>query len=234
MTASQPAGATSDGVDSWSRIAGYAGIAFAVLFVVMGVSIASGAPAFTDGADEIREWFGDNQGPIALFTWLSPFLVGPLQLTFAAGLRKHLDTVDNSGGILPRVSFAGAVANFAFGVVGLAFWGVLTLDPVLESASDGLLVTLSALDAVVFFVIGAWTSALFTVAASLVMVRTRVMPVWLGALGCVAGAVQVISGLWIFDGDPTSALGALGLLGGLLGLIWIVITSVFLIRSTKA
>ena len=234
MTATRPAGATGDSVDSWIRIAGYAGIAYAVLFVVMGGAIASGAPVFTDGADEIREWFGDNQGPIALFSWLMPLLVGPLQLTFAAGLRSRLDTVDTSGGILPRVSFAGAVANFAFGVVALGFWGVLTLDPVLETASDGLLVTISALDAVVFFVIAPWTSALFIVAASLVMVQTRVMPVWLGALGCLAGAVSVISGLWIFDGDPTSGLGALGLIGGLLGLIWVVITSVFLIRSAKA
>lgn len=234
MTATQPAGATSAGEDSWIRIAGYAGIAYAVLFIVLGAAIPSGAPAFTDGADELREWFGDNQGPIALFTWLSPFLVGPLQLTFAAGLRNRLDGVDTTGGILPRLSFAGAVANFAFAVVALGFWGVLSLDPVLETAPDGLLVTLSALDAVVFFVIAPWTSALFIVAASLVMVQTRVMPVWLGALGCVAGAVSVISGLWIFDGDPESTLGGLGFVGGLLGLIWVVITSVFLIRSAKA
>lgn len=114
---------------SWVRIAGYAGIAYTVLFLVLGVSIAAGAPVFTDGADELRARFGDNQGPVALFTWLGPLASGPLYLLFAAGLRTLLERVDPSDGMLTRISYSGAVASFTFSIVGLAFWGVMTLDP---------------------------------------------------------------------------------------------------------
>lgn len=224
--------APTDASQLWNRIAGFAGIAFAVLFIGLGLGIAADAPVFTDGADEIRTWFGDNQGPIAFFTWTGPLLYGMLHLLFAAGLLRRLATVDTSGGILPRLSFGGAVATFAAGVVGLALWGVLTLDPVLEGASDGLLVTLSALDSVVFFVLIPWTGAMFIIAASVMMLQTRAMPAWLGGLGCLSGVASVVGGAWLLNGDPNSAIADVGFVADLAGLIWIVIASVFLIRST--
>jgi hypothetical protein len=218
---------------SWLRIAGIAGIAATVIGVALGAGIASGAPTFVDPAEEIRAWFADNQGSVALFTWLMPLVFGPLLLTFAAGLRSRLAAVDTTG-VLPRLSFSAAVAQFGLGLVGLAFWGVLTLDPVLESASDGLVVTLSALDAVTFFALAPWAAALFVVPASIVMLRTRVMPVWLGALGCLVGLASVVGGLWIFSGDPTGGLGGgVGFIGFLGVQLWVLITAVFLIRSPQ-
>lgn len=233
MTTIQTDAPSSEASESWTRISGIAGIVYAGVFLVMGAGLAASAPAFTDGADELRTWFGENQAQIALFTWLAPVTSGVLFLIFAAGLRNRLATVDRSGGVLPLVSYGAAVAGFGFSIVGLAFWGVMTLDPVLEGASDGVLVTLSALDSVVFFVVAPWAQALFVAAASAVILRTRTMPVWLGALGCLVAFLLVISGLWIFDGDPTSGIGSLGLPAGLLGLIWIVITSVFMVRSPQ-
>lgn len=228
-----PMSETSTSSESWTRIAGIAGIVYAVVFLVMGAGLAASAPGFTDGAEELRTWFGDNQAQIALFTWLAPITSGVLFLIFAAGLRNRLATVDRSGGVLPLVSYGAAVARFGFSIVGLAFWGVMTLDPVLEGASDGVLVTLSALDSVVFFVVAPWAEALFVAAASAVMLQTRTMPVWLGALGLLAASLMVIGGLWIFDGDPTSGIGVLGLPAGFVGLIWVVITSVFMVRSPR-
>lgn len=218
----------------WIRLAGIAGVASTILGVGLGAGIASGAPTFVDPADEIRTWFGDNQGQVALFTWLMPLVVGPLLLTFAAGLRSRLDAVDGSG-VLPRLSFSAAVAQFGFGLVGLAFWGVLTLDPVLETASDGLLVAVTALDTVAFFTLAPWATALFVVPASVVMLQTRIMPTWLGALGCLVGLGSVVGGLWIFSGDPTGALGGGVAFVAFLGLqIWVLITAVFLIRAPQA
>jgi hypothetical protein len=225
---------TSSHSQRWIRIAGIAGIAYAVIFLAMGVGIASGAPVFTDGADELRTWFGDNQGAIGLFTWLGPVTAGPLFLLFAAGLRRRLEGDDPSGGMLMQISYSGAVAGFAFSLVALGFWGVMTLDPVLESASDGLLVTLSALDSVVFFVVAPWAFSLFIVAASVVMLLSRAMPVWLGAAGCLLGVLNVLGGLWIFDGDPSGGVSVLGFVGFFGGLLWTVVTSVFMIRDRPA
>ena len=218
---------------TWIRISGFAGITLVVLFIGLGASIAAGAPAFTAGADELRTWFADNQGPIALFTWISPLAGGVLQLLFAAGLLHRLTARDTSGGILPRVAFGGAIAGFAATVGGLALWGVMTLDPVLEGASDGLLVTLAALDSVVFFVLIPWTIAVFVLAASVMMLQTRAMPAWLGGLGCLSAIASVIGGTWLFSGDPDSALADVSFLGTLVFLLWVLITSVLLIRRTS-
>lgn len=222
----------TDASRAWNRIAGFAGIAFVVLFIGLGASIAANAPDFTDGADEIRSWFGDNQGPIALFTWITPLVFGVLQLLFATGLLRRLAVDDTSRGILPRFALSGVVANFAAGVVGVGIWGVMTLDPVLENATDGLLLTLSALDTVVFFVVMPWTSAVFLGVTSVLILRTRAMPAWLAGVGFLGAIIPVIGGAWLFSGDPNSAVRNVGFIGEVLGMLWIVIASVFLIRDT--
>lgn len=226
-----PSDQLTDPKHAWNRIAGFAGIAFAVLFIGLGGAIAVDAPVFTDGADELRSWFADNQGPIALFTWIGPLIVGFLRLTFAAGLLRRLSEGDTSGGILPRLAFAGILSSFAAGLVGLALWGVMTLDPILEGASDGVLLTLSALDSVVFFAIMPWASAMFFIFASVLMLQTRAMPAWLAGLGIFAGVVSVIGGTWLFSGDPDASVAGVGFIGELAGMLWTVIASVFLIRS---
>ena len=221
----------NDTLRTWNRIAGFSGIAYVVLFVAMGASIAASAPVFSDGADELREWFADNQGPIAFFTWFAPMVFGVLGLTFAVGLLRRLTAGDTSGGILPRLSFAGIVAGTAAGLVGMSLWAVMSLDPILDGASDGLLLTLSALDSVIFFALMPWANAIFIISASALMVQTRVMPTWLAALGAVAGVLPVVGGTWLFSGDPDSAVRAIGFIGELGGMLWTLIASVFLIRS---
>ena len=102
MTTTPIASASAAVSHSWIRLAGIAGVASTILGVGLGAGIASGAPTFVDPADEIRTWFGDNQGQVALFTWLMPLVVGPLLLTFAAGLRSRLAAVDGTGVLRPR------------------------------------------------------------------------------------------------------------------------------------
>jgi hypothetical protein len=214
----------------WNRIAGFAGIATVVSFIALAVGISASAPVFTDGADELRTWFADNQGPVAFFVWVAPLVFGILQLIFAVGLLRRLAEDDMSGGILPRLAFAGAVAGFGAAIVGMSLFGAMTLEPV-QDASDDVLVTLSALDSVVFFVLIPWTTAMFVIFASVLMLQTRAMPSWLAGLGCVAGAVSLIGGTWVFGGDPDGGVAALGLVGGLAVFIWTLIASVSLIRS---
>lgn len=216
---------------TWTRAAGFSGIAFVVLFIAMGAGIAASAPTFADGADELRTWFGDNQDGIAFFNWFAPFVFGFLQLFFAFGLLRRLRGGDTSGGIVTQMSGAGMIGEFAAGVVGMSLWAVMSLDPILTEASDGVLLTLSALDSVVFFVLMPWASAMFVIFASVLIVRSRIMPSWLAALGVIAGVVPVIGGLWLLDGDPGSTIADVGFIGELAGMLWIVIASVFLIKS---
>ena len=216
----------------WNRIAGFAGIASVVLFLGLAIGISASAPVFTDGADELRSWFADNEGPIAFWVWIAPLIFGFLQLVFAVGLLRRLAENDTSGGILPRVAFAGAVAGFGAGIVGMSLFGAMSLEPV-RAASDDALITLSALDSVVFFVLMPWTTAVFVIFASVLMLQTRVMPSWLAGLGCFASVVSLIGGTWLFGGDPAGGVASLGLIGGLAVFLWTGTASVFLIRRAN-
>ncbi len=217
---------------TWNRIAGFAGITGVVLFVALAVGISASAPVFTDGADELRSWFADNAGPVAFWVWIAPVVGGILNLVFLSGLLRRLEEDDTSGGILPRLSFAGAVAGFGAVIVGMSLFGAMTLEPV-RATSDDVLVAVSALDSVIFFVLIPWTTAMSVICASILMLLTRAMPAWLAGLGCIAGAVSVIGGTWLFTGDPAGGVASLGLIGGLAGFIWTLITSVLLIRSAN-
>lgn len=215
---------------TWNRISGFAGIAAVALFVSLAVGISASAPVFTDGAAELRSWFADNQGPVAFWVWIAPLVFGFLQLIFAVGLLRRLSEDDTSGGILPRLAFAGAVAGFGAATVGMSLFGAMSLEPV-RDASDDVLVALSALDSVVFFVLMPWTTAMYVIFASVMMLQSRAMPSWLAGLGCLAGVISLIGGTWLFNGDPAGGVAALGLIGGLAVFIWTVIASVFLIRG---
>lgn len=215
---------------TWNRVSGFAGIATVILFVGLAVGIAADAPVFTDGAAELRSWFADNQGPVAFWVWIAPLVFGFLQLTFAVGLLRRLTEDDTSGGILPRLAFAGVVAGFGAGVVGMSLFGAMTLEPV-QAASDDVLVALSALDSVIFFVLMPWTTAMYVIFSSVLMLQTRAMPSWLAGLGCIAGVISVLGGTWLFSGDPAGGVASLGIIAGLAVFLWTLITSVFLIRS---
>lgn len=64
------------------------------------------------------------------------------------------------------------------------------------------------------------------------MIQTRVMPTSLAGLGIVAGVLPVIGGTWLVSGDPDSVVRAIGFIGEVGSMLWTLIASVFLIRST--
>lgn len=112
----------------------------------------------------------------------------------------------------------------------MSLFGAMSLEPI-RNASDDVLLTLSALDSVVFFVLMPWTTAMYVIFASVLMQQTRAMPSWFAGLGCIAGVVSVLGGTWVFNGDPAGGVAALGLIGGLAVFVWTLIASVFLIRG---
>jgi hypothetical protein len=232
-TTDQPDAAVRSQVDTGvssggARLAGIAGIVGAVLFVGSAIPIFD-SPSLGDPAGDIRTWFADNEGYVSFFTWLMPLSV-LLLVVFGAGLKGRLDRVDRTG-VLARVSFAGIVAQAAAGLVSLGYWGVLAQDSVRDDASDSVLTALNALDTVTFFVTVPWAIALFVGAASVVILMTRAMPVWLGWLGVVVAVASALSGLWILSGDVDSPLAGLGFIGFLGSNVWVVALGVVMLRS---
>jgi hypothetical protein len=228
VAGSQPSG------PSWLRLAGIAGIVHVVVFIGGGVGIASGAPVLSESPDEIREWFADNDAAVSWFTWLGP-AVGILLLIFAFGLRRLLVSTDvdrRVGGLWSRLSWTGVVVQFAASLVGLAIWGVLAQEAVIEEISDGTLLAFSAFDSIVFFVCMSWAATLFYGAAAVVIFRSAVLPTWTGALAALAALAAPVGGLWIIvDGDPAGPVANVGgLLALLASMVFVFATSVIMLR----
>ena len=217
---------------SWRQTAGWAGVVNVVLFVGLGIMIIDG-PAITDSAADAREWFGDNETEVALFTWAMPLAFGLLFLLFASGLRSFLAPADaRNEGMWSRLSFAGAVAQAATGFVALAFWGVLAQEDILAVVSDETLQTLNAFDTMIFFAIMAWPTAIFLLGASVVIAQSGVMPKWLGWSGGAVALLGVISALWTFSGDSDGFLGGgVGTVSFLGTQLWILAVAITMIRS---
>lgn len=221
----------------WLRLAGIAGIVHVVLFVVLGAAIASQAPLVEDSPDEIREWFADNGTAVGLFTWLGP-AIGIMLVVFGVGLRHLLASTDvdrGADGLWSRLSWTGVVVQFAASLVGLGIWGALSQESVIEEISDGSLLAFSALDSVVFFVCMAWASTLLYGAAAVVILRSTVLPTWTGVVAALAAVATPVGGLWIIaDGDPAGPVSGIGLVGGLASMVFVLATSVCMLRQRAA
>ncbi len=76
------------------------------------------------------------------------------------------------------------------------------------------------------------SAALFTLvgAAAVAILRTRVLPRWTGWLGAVAAVVSLVAILGFVEPD----LAMIGFLGFLLSALWIVTTSIAMLRSARA
>ena len=139
-----------------------------------------------------------------------------------------------AGGLWSRLWWAGNVTIFAVGIVASAFWGALAQDDVIDSASDGLINALMALDSITFFVCGQWAYFVFGAAAAVVYCRSRSLPTWLGVVSGIAAVLAPVSGLWIvFDDNSYGPWGALGIPSMLLGVVFYVATSIMLIRRSS-
>ena len=216
---------------SWSgrRIAGLAGIAFAVVTIV-GFALGD-PPVFDDPAADVREFFVDGDAQVHAATWLAGLAFVFLFLPFAAGLRNLLAAAEEADEHMwARLSYTGAVLMTAISLVGLSFHEVLSLGTA-ESLSDETLVALARFDTVLFLALLPWAMALFLVAASIVIIRSGVLARWVGWLGGTGSLMLTVGTLWIFAEDDESALALLAAIGILVLFLWILVAGATMARS---
>jgi hypothetical protein len=130
-----------------------------------------------------------------------------------------------------RLVFAGGLLFLALAAATGIFWTTLAFGDVAENASDETIQTLMNLDvgASHFAPVGL---AVMTLSAALVMVQTRVLPIWLAALTLLEGILAILSPASILAEDPyDSPLGWLAWPGA--G-IWVLITSIVLTLKKEA
>ena len=213
------------------RIAGIAGIGFVISFVVI-IALSLDSPGFDDPA-ELRDFFVNSATRVHLVTWLGTLATVFFFLPFATGLRNLLAPADTAGEQLwTRLCYTGAVIAAATILIDFAYWEVLSFGAA-ETLSDETLVAIARFDSVTFSALMPWALALFIAAASLVVLRSRVLASWIGWFGVIASVISLIGTLWIFTEDEESVLAFISAIGIAISVLWVLVVSIAMTRSAE-
>jgi hypothetical protein len=211
--------------DRWERWSAAAGIVFVVLFVALFFVSPETPPDAT--AQSLAAFYNERgvAGPVVDF-----YLVGlgaAALLWFSGTVRATLRRAEGEPGRLSSLAFGGGAAAAMLLVVGgslfiapaaeVVFGDLTAIDPVLDET-----IGTAGFLAVNFAMIPA---ALMFTAASLVALRTGVLPPWFGWVGLIAAFILVANLL-------LSAV--LFFVGFYVFLAWILVTSVLLLARPAA
>ncbi|MGE0058807.1 MAG: hypothetical protein AB7P33_14230 [Dehalococcoidia bacterium] len=214
-----------------ARMAGFLGIGFIVLFVASAIGQGE-TPMSTDSADEIRSFFVDNRDQYLIADFITGIALVFFFLPFAACLRHVLAGAEGEPGVCSRLFFSGAILTLAIGAAGAAGLGTLAMAAGDESINDSSLKLMMYASEYGFSGIG-FGFALVAVSASIVMITTGVVAKWVGYVGVATAAINLVGATWIIDGDPEGVLCLISLIGFLAFGIWVLCTSVMLLRQPQ-
>jgi hypothetical protein len=216
--ASQARGGLEAGQRRDLRVAGTAGLAFAACYLG---HVLLQRPGPADGsAATVAAYFAEHRtktllseaingiGLIAFVPFLSG-LVGPLR---QLGARGGATAVLVSGTVFVALGLVSTAAETA----------LVRVSDAGEHAAVSTLFELQASVPIVFAV------AAFTVASALTLMRTRLLPRWLGIAGLVAAAVFLVGAILSIFG---TAEGESSPFGPLLFLAWMLILCIGLLRA---
>ncbi|HEY7267133.1 MAG TPA: hypothetical protein VH501_05525 [Solirubrobacterales bacterium] len=185
------------------------GIASIVLLVVS--FVVQGSPTSADHPpSEVQQWYQDNKNAAEISAFIGVVAAAGL-IFFGAYLRKVLEAAEGPGSMLPIL----VVIGVSIVAVGGAIDGML-LFAAAEAADDipgPEIQTIQAIwdnDFLPFFL----GSLVFLWSAGLSVLRSGVLPKWLGWFAIVFGVI--------------SLAGPLGFIGALGAGVWIIIVSIML------
>lgn len=207
------------------RWGGFAGLGFVVLTVLANV-LGGVPPRMSASADSIRSYAaGDPMLLGGLLTCAGAGLVIWFAAAFAEAIREREERSDVHLALLAGSVLTGA-ALFAYGV------GIAVLGYTAGSITLGSTVALFQAMMVFNAMIGV-AAALPLAAAGIGVLRTRLMPDWLGYLGIAAAAVSLLAGFAIFFESGTWAPGGsvIPFVSLAAGGVFVVSASVFMVRE---
>jgi hypothetical protein len=195
---------------SANRLGALTGVAFLVVLIV-GIAITGEPPAADDSAQDVVDFYTDNETEVWISVSLT-MLAATLLVLFCAYLRKVLRAAEGEGHMLSSVVLVGA-AVFA---TGAAFDATLsaTLVDTVDDIEPASVQTLNALWNNDYVPLGLG-ALLITLASGLSIIRHGALPKWLGWVAIVLAVVLV------------TPIGFAGFIGT--GL-WIVVVSIMLAR----
>jgi hypothetical protein len=197
------------------------------LFYLAGAIALGSTPEASDNGQTVAAWFRDNGDHVRVWMWCLT-LSAPLFATFAALIRDALPAPHRDVFFFGAIAFAAETAVQGWLWAGMA-WHANDLDPA----------TARTLLDVASFWGPVLTSTTITMIAPVVLVVLRGqagLPLWLGLLGAVAVAEQLIETITIFGrhgfiapGGPMNIYLGAGLVG-----VWLLGLGFTVARSLSA
>jgi hypothetical protein len=214
----------------WEQFGAATGIVFVVLLVISVIGTPM-PPDLNEPSLKSAQWFKDHQDGIRTATFIG-MIAGFFFLWFLGSLRTFLRDAEGGSGRLASVTFAGGVATAALAAVGGT---CLTVGALRPTTSPFILQTLFDLN-FYLLAVGGFTLAAYLAAGSVVILRSRVLPAWLGWLGAAAAIAQLLTALAIF-GSTTGATnpkdGLIPILGFIGFLVWTLAASILIIARVR-
>jgi hypothetical protein len=210
------------------RSAGWSGLAF-VVTVIAGTLLSGGQPPGIGASGSAISSFLSAHHQLALASnWLNvpeTFFF----LWFAVGVRAHLAHAAGRADGLPLYAVAGAIAAATIALCSTAVLGVLLLSPVPLDDLPGWWALFMLLGGPILVT----ATVVFVFAAAHSMWRHRSAPQALAVFGYIAALGGLVSSFSLaVPAGPMSATGPVPFILGLgLFAIWIIATSIWLIRN---
>lgn len=219
-------GSVVDDSMKWERYGALAGIV-AVALIVASAVVTGPPPKASDSAEKILKYFRDNEGGIKASAFLGGLVTIPI-LWWAGHLWAKLRRAERGR---PRLTVAAVLGLLVAGA-SQAVAGAITATVALDIKNVG------PAEAKFFFLLslgvgaaGVSGLAVLVLATSVVVLRTRVFPVWLGWLGLVLSVALIVSGASI--ASTSDGLAAVGLVAILVWALWVIILSVLMFSAAE-
>lgn len=215
------------GTRRWERLAAGLGILFVVLQVAAGTMLA-GAPALDAPSPQIQRYLVDDGVNVLVAATLAT-LAAFFGLWFLGSLRTFLERAEGAPGRLSKVAFGAGLVTITMATTASLPTVALAWDDTAALAEPGLLRAVWNLNTLALVPIGS-SAGVFCLAIALVILRSRVLPAWLGWIGVLAAVAGVIATFYLVADDPDSPLGTPANLGGfLLSMLFILLLSIFMV-----
>ncbi|TWD82587.1 hypothetical protein FB561_3722 [Kribbella amoyensis] len=209
------------------RWGGIAGLAFVVL-ALLGKFLPGTAPGVDEPADAIRNYLVDGRASIltgALLWSAAAGLIIWFAAAFAEALRERDERSDLHMAVLAGSVLVGAAIFVNAAASAAVAYGV-------ENRQPAMTVMMYQWSAVITTLIG-FAAVLPLAAAGLGVLRTRLMPNWLGYLALGAAVVSFAGAFGVFETDGTFAAGGtlMTTVPLLVAAVWITCASAYMVRE---
>ncbi len=213
------------------RLAGLAGIVFVVVSLVA-TFIIPPPPSADDSPQKFLDWFSDHRN-LQLTAMVMNLLSVIPALVFAAGFWRILRRIDGDEGVLALAAIFGFILTGAMATLGAAWFGGLAFlsdghGLEAQSAHD-----LSIIGGI-FYQATYAPLLVMTGLSGYLFAMKGTLPRWVGWIGLAAALLELI-GLFAFaDSGAFSPFGPFALLGFLGFTVYVLIVSIFMLRTKES